>query len=310
MSTAAVRASAGPASSEVARRAIEQALRAPSTRNSQPWKWRVGDGTVELHADDTRQVAALDPDRRDLVLSCGAALHHLRVALAGSGCATRTLRLPDPGNPAHLATVLVVGHAPDPDEASLAAVIEHRRTDRRRFGPRPVRSAHLDTLRAHAAACGAALLPVTGETVRARLHAALTEAASRPRHAIGFSDELVVWAPDPPEGDAAADLPPAPRRISRTADGSCLLMITTAADGVIDRLRAGEAASAVLLAATRLGLASTLLRQPEAHHPPGDHPPRTCGQPQLMLRVGWPPDGAAALPATPRRPLSSVLLPA
>jgi len=79
-------------------------------------------------------------------------------------------------------------------------------------------------------------------------------------------------------------------------------------------LRAGEATSAVLLAATRAGLSTTPLSQ-------GMEVDATreairfdilpmAETPQLILRLGWPATGAATLPTTPRRPLSAVLLPA
>ena len=65
--------------------ALGHALQAPSVHNTQPWRWRLVDDTVELHADRGRHLVATDPDGRDLVLSCGAALHHLLVALAAQG---------------------------------------------------------------------------------------------------------------------------------------------------------------------------------------------------------------------------------
>lgn len=34
-----------------AERAVELALRAPSLHNTQPWRWRIADDAVELHAD-------------------------------------------------------------------------------------------------------------------------------------------------------------------------------------------------------------------------------------------------------------------
>jgi hypothetical protein len=81
----------------------------------------------------------------------------------------------------------------------------------------------------------------------------------------------------------------------------------------VDRLRAGEAVSAVLLAATRFGLGTTPLSQGvevdavrQAIQRDVLHVPE---QPQLVLRVGWPASGAAELPPTPRRDLHSVLLP-
>src|SRR5439155_1054856 len=65
--------------------ALELAVRAPSIHNSQPWRFGVGPGRIELYADPTRHLAATDPDERDLLISCGAALHHLRIGLAALG---------------------------------------------------------------------------------------------------------------------------------------------------------------------------------------------------------------------------------
>ncbi|MHA6794547.1 Acg family FMN-binding oxidoreductase [Pseudonocardia bannensis] len=312
MSTEAIRCVDRLPGADAMRRAVELALRAPSVQNSQPWRWRVRRGSVELHADDGRHRSAEDPDRRDLVISCGAALHHLRVALAGAGWACRVTRLPDPGEPAHLATVEAVPGLPDRADAQLRPMIDRRRTDRRRFGLRPVRRALLDTLRERAAAEGTGLHPLTCDAALARLDAALAEAATRIRYVIGTPDELTVW-PEP-GATPLQDRPPDHRRAearaigAAAADGSCLLVLTTPADSIADRLATGEAASAVLLTATGLGLASTLLsqaltttraRRPDA---PAEHP-------QVAVRVGWPTDGAARLPATPRRLLDSVLLP-
>ena len=87
--------------------AIEQALRAPSVHNTQPWRWRIRSDGVELHADWNRHLVATDPDRRDLVLSCGAALHHLQVALAARGTAVQVRHMPDAEDRGHLAPVAV-----------------------------------------------------------------------------------------------------------------------------------------------------------------------------------------------------------
>jgi hypothetical protein len=79
------------------RRALESAVRAPSVYNSQPWRWRAGATSgVDLFADPDRHLVTVDAAGRDLLLSCGAALHHLVVALAGQGWSTQVERFPDP----------------------------------------------------------------------------------------------------------------------------------------------------------------------------------------------------------------------
>src|SRR2546423_300252 len=85
--------------------AVELAVRAPSVHNTQPWRWRIDSNTVELFADRSRQLPATDPEGRDLLLSCGAALHHLQVALSAVALACSVQYLPDPENRDHLATV-------------------------------------------------------------------------------------------------------------------------------------------------------------------------------------------------------------
>ena len=86
-------------------------------------------------------------------------------------------------------------------------------------------------------------------------------------------------------------------------DAAELLVVATSGDDVLDRIRAGEATSAVLLAATRFGLATTPLSQgievdTTRHAIQWDvlHVPE---HPQLLIRVGWPASTAAELPATP-----------
>ena len=128
-------------------RAVEQATRAPSVHNTQPWRWRIGPHSVDLHADWDRHLPATDPDRRDLVLSCGVALHHLRVALAATGLHTEIDRFPDPEDRGHLATVEFQPDCEiDVAAARLYPAIAARRTDRRRFSRRPVQHEHIEAL--------------------------------------------------------------------------------------------------------------------------------------------------------------------
>jgi hypothetical protein len=69
---------------EIIEFAVSLACRAPSLHNSQPWRWVSRHGALQLFLDPTR-VLHYDQSRREALIGCGAALHHLRVAMAASG---------------------------------------------------------------------------------------------------------------------------------------------------------------------------------------------------------------------------------
>src|SRR5947209_3884760 len=72
---------------------------APSIHSTQPWHWRLGADTLELHLDRAGVDELTDADGRLATLSCGAALHHARVSLAAQGWSTTVTRLPDHTDP-------------------------------------------------------------------------------------------------------------------------------------------------------------------------------------------------------------------
>ena len=324
--------------------AVEDSLKAPSVHNTQPWRWRFGRNDVELHADRGRQLTGTDPEGRDLLLSCGAALHHLRVALAARGLGCTVTYLPDPGNGDHLATVTPTSGPVDPVAAVLYGQIGRRHTERRRMSHRPVPAELLAELAEQARHVGGDLLPVADAATRERLVAAFRAAATRQRFAPGYAAELQLWtrrtagtrdgigagniaAPlengfplrtfsghgqlTQPRPEPGSDTPDAPD-VEDAVDAAELMVVVTEGDETADRLRAGEALSAVLLHATRHRLATTPLSQAtevaQARAAIG-RALQTAAQPQILVRVGWPATTAGDLPATPRRDLWSVLLP-
>ena len=137
--------------------AVEDSLKAPSVHNTQPWRWRFGRNDAELHADRGRQLTGTDPEGRDLMLSCGAALHHLRVALAARGLGCTVDLQPDPGDGDHLATVTPTSGPADPIAAALYGQVDRRHTERRRMSHRPVPTGLLAELAEQALHAGAAL---------------------------------------------------------------------------------------------------------------------------------------------------------
>jgi nitroreductase len=316
----------------VDRRAVRTALalaaRAPSVHNSQPWRWVVGARSVHLYADLRRWLPATDVQGRDMIVSCGAALHHLRVALATSGLASSVHRIPNPDEPEHLAALEVRRRPAGDAELALAAAISRRRTDRRPFGDWDVPAEFVDQLIERAAEQGALLRPVTGAEGRSRLIEAIRAAAEIQEAKAAYLTETADWSGRPVDVDGipAANLLRDPvatgagtaRRFSEgpveqttgEPDGAALLVLATASDDPLAQLRAGEALSAVLLHATRLGLATCPLSQPlnvgSSRRAVQDEVLSGSAAPQLVLRVGWAPAGAP-LPATPRRPIDETI---
>lgn len=319
------------------RHAIQYAVRAPSVYNSQPWRWRIGPDGVDLFADQGRHLLTIDPDGRDLLLSCGAALHHLVVALAGLGRATRVDRFPDPEDSEHLARVTPLDSRPASDAVQLAAAITRRHTDRRRFGARPVDTALLDVLVGRAAGCGADLHVVAGDA-RTQLMGLITASATLQRQQAGYAAELARWtgryaaAGDGIRSDTVAsgtgasgvgrpgEVPMRPFPHAGLAqsphsfeheDASVLMVLSSRTGDRLGALRAGEAISAVLLAGTDLGLSSTPLSQPlevaSTRAAISEHIVGPQLFPQIVLRVGWAHPGSPEPTPTSRRRIEHVL---
>ncbi len=307
--------------------AVEMAAHAPSVHNSQPWRFRAGPSGVELYADPGRWLPTTDADGRDILVSCGAALHHLRVALAEAGVGVTVRRLPDPDESLHLATLHFDGDvASDASVSELYSGILRRRTDRRPFTHWPVPDSFIRQLAEEATTQGAVLRAVRDAGATQVLLKAIAEAEAVQDSLPGYRQELENWSGrEGTDGIPRSNLLRTGARVAaarhfsegeiETTDdnqpeGSVLMVLGTASDDPLSRIRAGEALSAVLLKATHLGLASCPLSQPlEVATTREVLQNRVLDgtlAPQIVLRVGWGPAGSV-LAATPRRPVSDII---
>lgn len=308
------------------------ALLAPSGHNTQPWLFRIEGDAALLYADRRRALPVVDPDDRELVMSCGAALFTLRVALRRFGFEPLVTLFPDPENRDFLASVrLHEGEAPTAAELELFDAIPRRRTNRARYDARPLPEVLVAGLVREARAEGAWLEPV-GEEARAAVADLVaegdrTQAADprfrrelaawvRPNHgrsrdgmpgyAFGMGDVLSAAAPlvlrafDWGKRQAAKD--------SELAENSPLLAVVgSGRDEPRAWLEAGQALQRVLLHSCVEGATASFLNQPI--EVPELRPRLAAilgieGHPQLLLRLGYGPEARP----TPRRPLREVLL--
>ena len=118
---------------EVIEDVVRTACRAPSLHNSQPWQWVFNRGQFRLIPDPSR-VMDTDQSAREAFISCGAALDHLRVAMAAAGWQSQVDRVPSPNSPNHLASIefIPMDFVTDRDRMDASA-IRARRTDRLPF---------------------------------------------------------------------------------------------------------------------------------------------------------------------------------
>jgi nitroreductase len=312
---------------ETVRAVLTLASQAPSVHNSQPWHWRVGPRSLHLYADPSRHLPRTDPDRRDMLVSCGAALHHCTVALAALGWQAKIYRFPDPTDRDHLASIEVHPQQAGELDVTLAAAIARRRTDRRNYSSWPVPGGDIALMGARAARAGVMLrqidlLPQLNEIVARSVwkHATDTDYLTELNAWSGrYGSVAGVPARNTPSADFRARIParmfagPAleqPPQTSPAEDNAVMLALGTETDDDLARLRAGEATSLVLLSATAMGLATCPVTEPlevpETRDAVRADVFGTSGFPQMLLRVGWAAVNADPLPATPRRPLPEV----
>lgn len=326
-----------------AERVVSVAVRAPSVHNSQPWLFTLRDGALELRADDSRHLPGTDPDRRQLLISCGAALFAARLGARALGMTPHVELLPEPSQPDLLARLHVQGTAPtDAEESSLLRAVPWRWTVRSHFARKPLPAGLLAAMR-RAAAWERAVLLVLEDPARRRAAAELVAAADR---AQGSSDvvarELTTWTSrdatadgvppwaylsHPPARDAdqfrvrdfaqgrpghGAQIParPAPLADPGPAGPPAAAALLTGGDEPVDWLRAGQALHRVLLTAAAAGVQASLHSQPfgvEDLRRSVREVLTGGAEPQLLLQFGYPTGPGVTGPATPRRPVADVL---
>lgn len=311
---------------------VAYALLAPSSHNTQPWRFALGEHVIDLYADRTRALPMMDPEDRELVMSCGAALYNLCLAIRHFGYTDTVTLFPVPDEPDLLARI----HVTTPGDATyeehdLFWAIAKRRTNRQTYTARQVPSLVVKKLQTIAHAEGAWLHVIEGEERRHMAADLIAEADRRQWADKGFRRELATWLH--PERHRSGDGIPGyafggsevvayvgpvllrtfdwgrgqAAKDRQLAEGSPLLaLLGTETDTPAAWLAAGQALERVLLQACAAGIAVSYLNQPIEV---AELRPRVSdlvgkgGFPQLFLRMGYGPEVAP----TPRRPLHEVL---
>jgi hypothetical protein len=323
---------------EIARFVVEAAVQAPSVHNTQPWWFDHDEHEISIHADSARQLRVADPLGRELMISCGAALLNVRVALRNLGWVPQVRVLPEPDRPDLVARVAWDERVPPTEyEKQLFAEIPRRRTHRGAFDRVPLPAMLLADLPMEASRERTMLTLLTADEEQQRA-AAVAVAVQAGDCALRLNSarvrEEAQWAPGP--GDARQDgVPPTaypaqpertepnfpgrdfahgqgwglPSRSEQPSAGfaGVVGLLTTSVDQPGDWVQAGQALQRVLLLASSYRVAAAL------HSQPLELPllrefvrVHLCGRayPQMVLRFGATSETAVSV----RRPVGEVLL--
>lgn len=311
---------------------VATAARAPSVHNSQPWLFRVTPRTVELWCDPQRKVQT-DPIGREMLISCGAALFGLRLAVRSLGYRARVRLLPDRSRLRLLARLGIGPAAPmNVLERQMLAAVPHRHTHRGPFSPGPLPAGLLPGLQNDALAEGAILALVDDGLTHQRLANIAAAAARRGDQDPDARAAIKKWTR--PAGSTARDGIPAislathpptqpppqqphparlPQRDFDLGRGMALLpgggeppaataILLTTGDRRADWLRAGQALQRLLLHAASRWVFASLHTQPlENAVTRALIRERLAlpGYPQMLLQLGPAPTTTSTARRTP-----------
>ncbi|MEV4135623.1 nitroreductase family protein [Dactylosporangium sp. NPDC049742] len=267
----------------------------------------------------------IDPQRRAMHLSLGAAVYNLRLALAAAGHSP--VLVPLPGGDERVARVEVgPRRMPAPDVRLLAAAIRYRRTNRRPYRGGLVPAGTVDEL---CAAAGAGTTLTALDPARRNAVLGLTWTAdARQRADPAYRREILAWTaptgfrhdgvpleafgPRPAMSavavrDFGLGVPPDARPTARFETEPQLLVLYSLGDDRAAWLRTGQALQRVLLTATVRGVAvqpmTQALEVPDLRRQLTGVDGRWW--PQMLLRIGY----GQTVPGSPRRPYTACLPP-
>ena len=131
---------------------VRAAILAASPHNTQPWLFRVTDGTIEMYLDARRNLGALDPFLREAHIGMGCALENLVLAAVAKGSALKITIAPGklgplPARPEPMLVARVEISACIQELDDLYEAIPRRHTNRGAYLPeKPIPPPFLDTL--------------------------------------------------------------------------------------------------------------------------------------------------------------------
>jgi Nitroreductase family len=309
---------------------IRYATLAANSHNTQPWRFRISTGAMEILPDFSVRIPVVDPDDHHIFASLGCAAENLALAAAARG-QTGELRF----EPAKVGSVMFTFGTGTTAGRTLFDAIPFRQSTRADYDGKTVSATDLQTLAATAMVPGVDLVLITDRAQIDRVRDLVTAANSVQMADTAFVRELKTWlrynprqAIDAGDGlfSALTGNPTTPAWLGpylismffsakaenekyarQIASSAGIAVFVSQQDNPEHWVLAGRASQRFALQATALGIKHAFVNQPVevARFRPDlaalvGMPGR---RPDLVMRFGY----GAALPFSARKPVEAVL---
>ena len=312
------------------RELVRYATLAPSSHNTQCWKFQLGRDRIELRPDFSRRCPAVDPDDHHLFVSLGCATENLVQAAAASGLHGDVRFDPSGGGSIQIALTPM-----RPTASALFGAIPLRQCTRAAYDGTRVPPASLAVLEQAGRGQGVRVLLDTARARTEQILEFVLHANTAQMSDPAFMDELRTWirfsdaqavarrdglfsrasgSPAIPAwlGNAAFRLVFTPKgendkyaRFIRSSAGIAVFM--SAASDNEHWIEAGRCYQRFALQATALGIRTAMVNQPVEVSSVRAEFARalgiTSGRPDLVVRFGYGPE----MPRSLRRPVEAVI---
>lgn len=307
---------------------------APSPFNTQPWKFRITNRTLEIHPDMSRWLPLMDPSGHDLAMACGAAAANASVACNHFGLKTSIEKNTGAGlGPEWALRVVIQGERRQKTfDALLFYAIRRRHTVRKSFTRRSIAPDFMDEIKVSlgvegvtATEVGSSAQRKTIADLRSELMHDLFENKARtaeirkwlgsmdpqrkdgePAHASGIDQLMYYWL-SLTGGEEAVAKEAELRHRTRILECPRILVISTPGDQLAHWLDAGIAMENALLRACSPGIQAAYFGQLTYSEATRQRTRKLLGLegvPQMVLCLGF----ADSSPSTPRRPLAEMMM--
>ncbi|PKN98489.1 MAG: hypothetical protein CVU42_11750 [Chloroflexi bacterium HGW-Chloroflexi-4] len=309
---------------------IRYATLAANGHNTQPWKFRIMDKTLEIHPDLSRRLNVVDPQDRELWISLGCALENLVIAAGAAGFANEIIY------PAKEQNYIKINLQSDTTEVShLFNSIQIRQSTRSEYNHEKLSNVLMDQIHSVSTEPGVSLKFIENISETERVIEYLNAGNMKQYADKAFLEELIFWlrfnqkeALSTMDGlfSKCSGNPTVPRFLGEMfvsstkpqkqaeADAKKLLsssgsvVFATDNDTPESWVRCGQVFERLSLHLTSLDLKSALVNQPiEVPELRGEFQTAMglgSNLPQLLMRFGV----ADAMPYSLRRPVEEVLI--